>query len=166
MPNLRLRRSATVRLRDPIAFQSTSIWSCCTLRCATQKAGLSPMREQDFEVYEDGVRQSIRLFRHEDIPVTVGLVVDHSGSMRQKLSDVMSAARTFVRSSSSQDQMFVVNFNEDVSLGLPAKFHLPTARMNSHARSPIHPRQERRRFTMLSSRREGDWRPAAATRKC
>jgi VWFA-related protein len=75
--------------------------------------------EQNFEVYEDGVRQSIRLFRHEDIPVTVGLVVDHSGSMRPKLADVIAAARTFVQSSSPEDQMFVVNFNEKVTLGLP-----------------------------------------------
>lgn len=80
---------------------------------------VSDLREQDFAVYEDGVRQSIRLFRHEDIPVTVGLVVDHSGSMRQKLSEVMAAARTFVQSSSSEDEMFVVNFNENVTLGLP-----------------------------------------------
>jgi Ca-activated chloride channel homolog len=77
------------------------------------------LREQDFEIYEDGVRQSIRLFRHEDIPVSVGLVVDHSGSMRPKLADVIQAARTFIRSSSPEDEMFVVNFNEKVTLGLP-----------------------------------------------
>jgi VWFA-related protein len=81
---------------------------------------VSDLRQQDFEVYEEGVRQSIRLFRHEDIPVTVGLVVDHSGSMREKLADVVAAARTFVQSSSPQDEMFVVNFNEHVTLGLPA----------------------------------------------
>jgi len=79
----------------------------------------SDLGEQDFQVYEDGIRQSVRLFRHEDIPVTVGLVVDHSGSMRSKLSDVIGAARTFVQSSSPEDQMFVVNFNEKVTLGLP-----------------------------------------------
>jgi VWFA-related protein len=79
----------------------------------------SDLREQDFQVYEDGVRQTIRLFRHEDVPVTVGLVVDHSGSMKKKLPDVVAAARTFVRSSNPEDQMFVVNFNDRVSLGLP-----------------------------------------------
>jgi len=79
----------------------------------------SDLHEQDFEIYEDGVRQSVRLFRHEDIPVAVGLVVDHSGSMRPKLSHVIAAARTFVESSSPEDQMFVVNFNEHVTLGLP-----------------------------------------------
>lgn len=75
----------------------------------------SDLREGDFQVYEDGVRQSIKLFRHEDIPVTVGLVVDHSGSMKPKLADVITAARTFVQSSRQDDQMFVVNFNEKVT---------------------------------------------------
>jgi len=75
--------------------------------------------EQDFEVYEDRVRQRIKLFKNEDIPVTVGLVVDHSSTMRPKLTEVAAAARTFVRSSNPEDEMFVVNFNERVSLGLP-----------------------------------------------
>lgn len=80
---------------------------------------VSDLREQDFEVDEDGRRQSIRLFRHEDVPVTVGLVIDHSGSMGPKLADVVVAARTFVRSSNPEDELFVVNFNEKVTLGLP-----------------------------------------------
>ena len=75
---------------------------------------------QDFEVFEDGRPQPIRLFRHEDTPVTVGLVIDHSGSMREKLADVTAGARAFVHSSNPNDQMFVVNFNETVSSGLPA----------------------------------------------
>jgi Ca-activated chloride channel homolog len=79
----------------------------------------SDLREQDFAVYEDGVAQRIRLFQHEDVPVTVGLVVDHSGSMQPKLRDVTNAAESFVRFSNPEDQMFVVNFNETVSLGLP-----------------------------------------------
>jgi VWFA-related protein len=80
---------------------------------------VSDLREQDFEVYEDGARQSIRLFQDEDTAVTVGLVVDHSRSMWPKLAQVTAAARTFVRLSNPEDQMFVVNFNETVSLGLP-----------------------------------------------
>jgi Ca-activated chloride channel homolog len=80
---------------------------------------ISDLRERDFAVYEGGVRQSIKIFRHEDVPVTVGVVVDHSGSMKPKLRDVVTAARTFVRSSRPDDQMFVVNFNEDATLTLP-----------------------------------------------
>ena len=80
---------------------------------------VSNLGRQDFEVYEDGLPQHIRLFRDEDIPVTVGLVVDHSTTMRPKLAEVTAAALTFARSSNREDEMFVVNFNEKVSLGLP-----------------------------------------------
>jgi Ca-activated chloride channel homolog len=81
---------------------------------------VSDLREPDFQVYEDRLPQIIKLFRHEDIPVIAGLLIDHSGSMRSKLAQVTAAARTFVQFSNPQDQMFVVNFNETVSLGLPA----------------------------------------------
>lgn len=82
---------------------------------------ISTLGEQDFKVYEDGVPQRIRLFSNEDIPVTVGLVVDHSSTMRPKLAEVSAAARTFVQSSNREDEMFVINFNEKVSLGLPGR---------------------------------------------
>ena len=77
------------------------------------------LHEPNFQIYEDGVKQDIRVFRHEDVPVTAGLVIDHSGSMHPKLAHVIEAARTFVRSSNPEDQMFVINFNEHASLGLP-----------------------------------------------
>ena len=66
---------------------------------------VSGLREQDFQVYEDGVRQPIRLFLHEDIPVTAGLVIDHSGSMGNKLAEVIGAAHSFVGLSNPLDQM-------------------------------------------------------------
>jgi VWFA-related protein len=81
---------------------------------------VSDLGEQNFAVYEDGFRQSICLFLHEDIPVAAGLVIDHSGSMRAKLPDVVAGARTFVQTSNPEDRLFVVNFNEKVTLGLPS----------------------------------------------
>jgi Ca-activated chloride channel homolog len=80
---------------------------------------VSDLRQQDFEVYEDGVLQNIQFFQHEDVAVTVGLVVDHSSSMRPRLAHVITAAQSFVKFSNPEDQMFVVNFNERVSMGLP-----------------------------------------------
>jgi Ca-activated chloride channel family protein len=80
---------------------------------------VAQLKREDFAVFEDGRPQEIRLFRHEDTPVAVGLVIDHSGSMREKLEEVTAGARAFVRASNSRDQMFVVNFNETVSQGLP-----------------------------------------------
>ena len=79
--------------------------------------GLAP---DNFRVYEDGVIQTIMYFTHEDIPVTVGLVVDNSGSMQTKRNEVTAGAEALVRSSNPHDEMFVVNFNENVSFGLPA----------------------------------------------
>jgi VWFA-related protein len=81
---------------------------------------VSGLGKDDFQVYEDGVLQQIDFYSHEDIPVTVGLVLDNSGSMRPKRDEVIAAAMAFARSSNPQDQMFVVNFNEHVSFGLPA----------------------------------------------
>ena len=80
---------------------------------------VSALNQDNFQVYEDGVRQPVKYFSHEDVPVTVGLVVDNSGSMKSKRHDVIAAALAFARSSNPQDQMFVVNFNEKVSFGLP-----------------------------------------------
>jgi VWFA-related protein len=80
---------------------------------------VSGLDKNDFQVFEDGVAQRIENFSHEDVPVTVGLVVDGSGSMRPKHDDVLSAARTFAQASNASDEMFVVNFNEHVSFGLP-----------------------------------------------
>ena len=84
-----------------------------------KKKLVTDLAKANFQVYEDGVRQAVRLFQHEDVPVTVGLVIDHSGSMRNKMPEVLEAAGVFVQSSSSEDEMFVVNFNENVTFGLP-----------------------------------------------
>jgi Ca-activated chloride channel homolog len=81
---------------------------------------VSGLGKDDFQVYEDGILQKIAYFSHEDIPVTVRLVIDNSGSMGPKRSDVIVAALAFARSSNPADQMFVVKFNEHVSFGLPA----------------------------------------------
>jgi len=80
---------------------------------------VSRLEKDSFHVFEDGALQQIKYFSHEDIPVTVGLVIDNSGSMRRKRADVIAAALAFARSSNPQDQMFVVNFNEHVRFGLP-----------------------------------------------
>lgn len=80
---------------------------------------VSGLGQENFQVYEDGVLQQIKFFSHEDIPVTVGLVIDNSGSMGRKRADVITAALAFARSSNPQDQMFVVNFNEHVRFALP-----------------------------------------------
>lgn len=69
-----------------------------------------------FKVFEDGVEQQIRIFRREDVPVSLGLVIDNSGSMRDKRLKVEAAALALVKASNPQDEVFIVNFNDDAYL--------------------------------------------------
>jgi Ca-activated chloride channel homolog len=79
---------------------------------------VSGLKLPDFRVYEDGKLQNLTIFEDSDTPVTVGLVVDHSRSMGSKLPGVVIAVAFFAHSSNPQDEMFVVDFNDDVSIEL------------------------------------------------
>ena len=70
----------------------------------------------DFTVFEDGKPQNIISFHHEDIPVAMGIVIDNSGSMREKRNKVNQAALNLVRSSNPRDEVFIVNFNDEYYL--------------------------------------------------
>src|SRR5207253_2766705 len=70
----------------------------------------------DFSVFENSQPQQIRSFRQEDIPVAIGIVIDNSGSMREKRDEVNKAALNLVRASNAQDQVFVVNFSDEYYL--------------------------------------------------
>jgi VWFA-related protein len=71
------------------------------------------LNKNDFAVYEDGQPQSITRFSREDIPVSIGILVDNSGSMRDKRQAVNSAALDLVRASNPEDEVFVVNFSDE-----------------------------------------------------
>jgi Ca-activated chloride channel homolog len=79
---------------------------------------ISGLTLENFRVYEDKRLQKITMFQQGDTPVTVGLIVDHSRSMGPKLPEVAAAVSGFARSSNPQDEMFVVDFNDDVSVEL------------------------------------------------
>jgi Ca-activated chloride channel homolog len=66
-----------------------------------------------FSVYQNGVPQTITSFRREDVPVEMGIVVDNSGSMREKRGQVNQAVLNLIRASNSEDQIFVVNFGQN-----------------------------------------------------
>jgi Ca-activated chloride channel homolog len=77
------------------------------------------LTKDDFTVYEDGKPQPITEFAASDIPVTVGILVDNSGSMRPKKPDVITAGLVFIQASNPLDEIFVINFNDQVRRGLP-----------------------------------------------
>jgi VWFA-related protein len=85
------------------------------LRCAVldNKGNLvTNLTQSDFQVWEDGIPQTIRSFEHHDQPASIGLLVDNSGSMRDKRAAVDSAALELIRESNPKDTAFVVNFSD------------------------------------------------------
>lgn len=70
------------------------------------------LKQSDFRVWEDGIPQTTNSFQHQDLPVSLGLVIDNSGSMREKRAAVNAAALTLLRDSNPKDAAFVVNFSE------------------------------------------------------
>ena len=71
------------------------------------------LTKNEFEVYEDGVKQTILSFQHTDLPVSMGLVIDNSGSMYRKRPAVNKSALDLIEASNPQDQAFVVNFSDE-----------------------------------------------------
>jgi Ca-activated chloride channel homolog len=102
---------------------------------------VSGLRGENFKITEDGVSAVHRQLSPEELPAAVGLVIDNSSSMGTKLSGVTAAAVAFARSSNSDDEMFVVKFNEHVSLELAdTALHSGTAAALENAiRNPLPP---------------------------
>jgi VWFA-related protein len=71
------------------------------------------LAQTNFAVYEDNQPQKITFFKRQDIPVSIGIVVDNSGSMRTKRTAVTKAVLNLIQASNPQDEVFVVNFNDD-----------------------------------------------------
>src|SRR6266567_1916831 len=80
------------------------------------------LKSENFRIFEDKTEQKLSVFKREDVPVSMGLVIDNSGSMRDKRPRVNEAAITLVQASNPQDEAFVVNFNDDFYLDLDKDF--------------------------------------------
>ncbi len=80
---------------------------------------VTDLPKEAFTVSENGEKQEIKVFRREDIPVSIGLVIDNSGSMRDKRARVEAAALALVKDSNPDDEVFIVNFNDDAVLRTP-----------------------------------------------
>ena len=72
--------------------------------------------ESAFTVYENGEKQKISVFRQEDVPISLGLIIDNSASMTNKRDRVASAALAMVKASNPEDEVFIINFNETAVL--------------------------------------------------
>jgi VWFA-related protein len=106
--------------QEPI-FRSGSAELVVLPVVVTDKQGryVSDLPADRFSVFDNGRRVPIELFTNEDTPVTVGLAVDASGSMRPKIGEVIAASLRFARSSNPEDELFAVRFNDDVRHVMP-----------------------------------------------
>jgi len=77
---------------------------------------ITDLQQKSFKVYENGVEQPIKLFKREDVPVSLGIIIDNSGSMREKRQKVETASMDLVKASNPQDEVFIVNFNDEAYL--------------------------------------------------
>jgi len=80
---------------------------------------VTTLPQSAFKVLENNAEQPVKLFRREDIPISLGIVIDNSGSMRDKRQRVEAAAIKLVKASNPQDEVFIVNFNDDAYLDVP-----------------------------------------------
>lgn len=80
---------------------------------------LTNLKRDSFRVFENGQPQNIKIFKREDIPVSLGILVDDSGSMMSKRARVEAAALAMVRASNPEDEVFIVNFNDEGYLDVP-----------------------------------------------
>jgi Ca-activated chloride channel family protein len=80
---------------------------------------VSGLSKESFSVSENGRPQNIKVFANDDVPVTIGILVDESRSMAPKRSDVLAAAQIFIEESNPQDEIFILHFNDRVTRGLP-----------------------------------------------
>jgi len=87
----------------------------------TDKHGklITDLSRDAFRVLENGQPQELKVFKREDVPVSLGLIIDDSGSMRTKRERVEAASMTLVKESNPQDEVFIVNFNDEPYLDVP-----------------------------------------------
>src|SRR5580658_3892014 len=111
------RESGPVQDQTKIAVSSSLVLLPVSVT-DSHGAFVAGLKQRDFQVFEEGRPQNLTVFDERDTPVTIGLIVDHSRSMGAKLNGVIAAVTSFAHSSNPQDQMFVVDFNDDVSIEL------------------------------------------------
>ncbi len=80
---------------------------------------LTNLDQKAFKVFENGQPQEVKIFRREDVPVSLGLLIDDSGSMMSKRARVEAAALAMVKESNPHDEVFIVNFNDEAFLDVP-----------------------------------------------
>jgi Ca-activated chloride channel family protein len=105
--------------RPPVLSVTTDLVTLAITVVNRDGTFVEGLRPEHFNVFDNGERTPIEFFSSEDLPATIGLVIDSSGSMRDKREQVTAAATAFAALSHPLDELFTINFNERVWPGLP-----------------------------------------------
>jgi Ca-activated chloride channel family protein len=116
---LSLAAAALWAQQQPVFRADTRVVVCHTSVVDKNGHLVTNLALDAFTVYENGVQQPIKVFRREDVPVSLGLIIDNSGSMRDKRTKVETAALALVKDSNREDEVFIVNFNDEAFLDNP-----------------------------------------------
>lgn len=112
--------SASLQAQEPPNFRAQSRLVVLQATVVNSHGDLvTDLNRDAFTVREDGKPQTITQFAREDVPVSLGILIDNSGSMRGKRQTVETAALAFVRASNPQDEVFVMNFADEPHLDVP-----------------------------------------------
>lgn len=107
--------AVAIHAQDAVPIFTTEIKEVTLHVSVLDKSGklITNIPKSAFKVSEDNVEQPIKIFRREDVPVSMGILVDNSGSMNDKRARVAAAALALVKASNPEDEVFIVNFNDD-----------------------------------------------------
>ena len=111
-----LTLAALVSAQEPLLFKSASSDLVVLSATVTDPDGgfKADLAGEQFAIFDEGKRQPIALFSGEDSPVSVGLIIDNSASMRAKAGEVLAATVEFARKSNPRDELFALAFNDEV----------------------------------------------------
>jgi VWFA-related protein len=105
---------------DDVTFRSDTRLVVLPISVADKNGKLvTDLKQSSFKVYENGVEQPIKIFKREDVPISLGIIIDNSGSMKEKRQKVEIASLDMVKASNPQDEVFIVNFNDEAWLDVP-----------------------------------------------
>jgi VWFA-related protein len=107
--------------QTPTVFRADTRLVVCQTTVVDNKTGhlVIDLPKSVFSVFENDVKQEIKVFKREDVPVSMGLIIDNSGSMRPKRASVEAAALDLVKDSNPDDEVFIVNFNDTAYIDNP-----------------------------------------------
>jgi Ca-activated chloride channel homolog len=119
VPRVRPRASTAEDAAQTVVRVNSSLVTIPVHVITASGASVTTLKKEDFVLFEDGVRQTITHFVQDDAPISVGVLLDISASMKNKMEKASEAATEFFKSANAQDEFFLVEFNGRAKLKVP-----------------------------------------------